>query len=654
MPDQWGRVGFNDFATVTSALNAVQGMGQRNISFKQNQDEYKKKLQDETDTASNFNALMSQGQGQTEAGGDAYSVPVDESAPMTAMALKGSPEAQSKSMAMVAGMKQAKKAIGDLESDENVRKLLDIFIGSGTFDIPENQKGKFKPSDVAIAQSLAAKTMRESLENKDAFLKQRSVSDMQQYADFVKDKKLISDALQTGDKESAAKMISGMSKKMSMPYKYEYDKDSDTFQEFYLHSGSGQYEPNGTSMKFSDVMGKINGMTPEEFSRSSYMFKQATLEWNEEARKPSGAKSGGGEGGKGQYMKKGQKEFYVFPQKPVNGTDSVHYIVMDQDNNETVFKSIQALQNAGFRYEDLKREKALGDIRLNEQQIKTSESAMNAHNRSNIAEGADAMGKQIKAYKDGISLSLSPFAKPGVNLFGGDGDGLSSGGENAMQAAMTFFEQNKDKAATLNETGKMKLEASRQAIQLWEQGRQFLSASYKLPEEQKVEPKPEQIGQAQPYTGDRPPVEGAQRRKGDGTWWVKQQDGKYVQVMGGQSDISPLATEKTQTEQDIDIDQESEAGRNESNIQNSPDDFKPIGQLAEGKQIGRTKYGYMIMDESGVIRQPDTDEMAQIRIMAGKGQLEETMPQYENKYPMDPTAMRGRGQIMTPNISGRK
>jgi len=46
MPDRWGRVGYEDFAEIANTINTIQAMGQRNTSFQQQQDEYKKKIQD--------------------------------------------------------------------------------------------------------------------------------------------------------------------------------------------------------------------------------------------------------------------------------------------------------------------------------------------------------------------------------------------------------------------------------------------------------------------------------------------------------------------------------------------------------------------------------------------------------------------------------
>ncbi len=469
-----GRYARDEIAPALNSLGNLFGeLGEerrKNILFQQGQEDRAEEKQYKSDVNSNLQALRTGPQPEVLGDVQGYSVP----GKMQPVALSGTQLSQTQAKKVYSEDLASDTAISASKDLAAIKELSNVFTSRKNFNLPENLKGKYSPVVVAQAQAAAANLMTQSADGKMAFYKKRMEETNQEYGMFEDYKKNIAIANQTGDRKGAATMISELSEKLSLPYKYVYNPGTDSFDEYYSHSGSGQFERQNHSVSFQEAMKNINEMTPEKFVMASYQFKEATRKWNEEARKPVDDPS---KNGRGQYLKNNGKEFYVFPQKPIVGTGPSHYIVMDDQNNETIFNSIAALHNAGFRYEDLKREKALGDLALNAQQLKNAkkdaaykdQQLKNAKNTTGTT--LDIGKKKLDLYNKQFNAYLEPFGGGGIQTDENGNISMESlfnrAGKNSFDESLKFLEEHKDDSQSLTGRDKLKYASAKKAVNLF-------------------------------------------------------------------------------------------------------------------------------------------------------------------------------------------
>lgn len=521
MPDRAGRPTFNDFYGLAQGLRTVQAMGNQQTAFNQQQEDRAAAVQYEDDVNRNLSILHS---GPTTA--RPYEVDgayVSPSKLQRPTAMVGTPRAQVEARGLFAKNLEFQEAIKNSKDRAAITELADSFIGKQSLDLSADQKQRYSPAVVAQAQVLAARATKESSEAADTIMSARQGRIKKEYANLLESRALINAADQRGDKAAVAAMVKDLSEKASFPYRYEFNPDTGNFAELYRHSGSDRWQANGQEVPYADVLNKINTVTPKQYAMEAYRFIEGTTQWNELARMPAGSANGNG---RGQYFKKKGKEFYVFPQKPSIGTSEVHYVAMDEDNNETIYKSMAALQRAGFRYRDLKREESVKDLEYKDQQITTSKALQGKYNAEAAGAGDKAAlerrSKLTKQYKADLAFVLTPFVKPGTDLssmFSEDGS-LSSEGKGALQSAMNFVQDNPN-PTKLNPLDQMKWQRGRDAIHLYNGMTEKIVSGYR------------QKGRGvtgKPGPND-PPVKGARRAK-DGFWYV-QKAGQWHRVHTG-------------------------------------------------------------------------------------------------------------------------
>lgn len=174
--------------------------------------------------------------------------------------------------------------------------------------------------------------------------------------------------------------------------------------------------------------------------------------------------------------------------------------------------TIDDLKSQGFRPKDLDKE-------IKQQQIETSKASMRSHDRANQPDPVAASTKMTKKYKQDLAFVLTPFVKSGTdNSFMFDKSGaLSQKGEGALQAAMTFVENNPD-PSKLSELEQIKWQKGKEAIQLYNGMSQNIVNNYiQTPE-----------GKKQGL--DTPPIKGAKKAK-DGIWYVQSENGQWNEVV---------------------------------------------------------------------------------------------------------------------------
>lgn len=550
MPDRWGRVTHNDWNAMTGMVNNLQAMGQRNEQYRRQKDYWNKQDKIQEDTSTAFNAAMNPQQvpdAQNHVDSPVPGAPVPTKEQPLSQALQGlSPEGMERGLGAAQNVKSFEANLANMKNKDEIRTIANIFLEKGTVD-PRRLPEEFKKdqASVASAQALAASLFSKTKEAEQLFKQTRMADISRGFKQLQVAQQRVSEAYKAGDKASVGQMIEELSEGMPLPYKYVYDEKTDTFKEQYLHSGTGKFEDNGTQIPYQEAVQKLTTMQPKEYATAAYQYKEATRQWNEQARLPAGTEGADGEKvGRGQWIKKDGQRFYVFPQKPNSDTSRVAYIVMDKDNNQVEYPNINALLNAGYRYEDLGREKGLLDIEnkrvRNQQQV--------------MGEGGTdvkAMKSQIDFYNKQFKTALEPFKEGGGGLgvtVGDDGQFSFDDGGAAFSKAQEFFHAHQGDWQSLSPQEQTKFHGAATADALYKT-MLSLGRQQAQPQAQAMGGQPQPgdqpavAGQQTPYSGNNPPVEGAKRAK-DGKWYVQKNE-RWELVLddghqqGAQPDPSP-------------------------------------------------------------------------------------------------------------------
>ncbi|WP_022667927.1 hypothetical protein [Desulfospira joergensenii] len=337
MPDKWGRVGYNDFMGIANVFGQINNLNKQNQYYNRQNQEQAKKDQTHKDAVTNYAILGKDPESQN---------------------LVGGPEAQVQARDWIDRGNKYMESISDAKERKQAKEISELYLSGQWENLSPEKKKKYSASAVAQGEIVAANYFKGQTDARKAIEETKEALAKEGYNNLLEYRKYISKALQSGDQAGAATLISDLSKKMNHPYQYEYDPQTGRLKEYYLHSGSGRHEPTGGNLSMEDAVNMIMNITPEQFKVAQYTHLESITGWNEEARKPSGSS----DGGRGQYYTKGGKEYYIYPQKAIENGVQQHYVVMDDENNKTAYKSMAELQQAGFRYQDLKREKDKADI----------------------------------------------------------------------------------------------------------------------------------------------------------------------------------------------------------------------------------------------------------------------------------------------------
>ncbi|WP_300456613.1 hypothetical protein [Desulfobacula sp.] len=503
MPDKWGRVGYNDFMGIAQTLNGIQAMGQRNTTFNQQQQDRKTKLDEKGQYQTALTGL--QGTGELPEGTPAHVGIAAKQSYATGLeadkSIKGAKESKEYDSKMEA-LYQWRSANKDADWEKAPLDLYSGAQGHKAYATLIDQEAQSEQGRTQIMQNRLARTK-------------------QAFGQFQATKGYINEALSQGDIDKAVNGIEKMSQELPLPYQVgEYDPETKTFSVQYLDSPSGKFQETGRR-SLQEVVSQLNTTGEKEFVGQLAKGFETTRQGNLEKRmNPMYGKNAKG------------SRYLIIPQKNVLNPNQVEIEVRNEKTNEKImFSSWEALQDAGITVENLKREKALGDVALNTQKIATSKAAMGAHNRAGEKDRIETSTKMTKKFKADLSFVLTPFVKPGTDISAMfDGDGMTSQGKGALEAAMSFYEKNSN-AEGLSKTDQMKLEKAKSAIQLYNGMSQNIISQYN-----------QQPGEPKKPGPNTPPVKGAKKAK-DGDWYVKQGDG-WARIQQSYRDLEGLHNKK--------------------------------------------------------------------------------------------------------------
>jgi len=328
----------------------------------------------------------------------------------------------------------------------------------------------------------------------------RAAKSQEAYGNFENIRGYVNEAIKQGDLTKAVNGMQRMTKDLPLPYQLgEFDRETQTFSVQYLDSPSGEFKET-QRMGLQEVLTQMNQTGEKQFvTQLAFSFENIKKANDKKRMEPMyGTRQDG-------------RRFIIISQKEVLNPGQVHIEVRDEKTNEkTMYNSWAEVQEAGITVEDLGREKALKGLNVQDQQIATSKAAMRNSDRSNQDGDIKKSTAMTKQFKADLSFVLTPFTKPGTELFDADG-GMSSQGKGALEAAMSFYEKN-NAAEDLSKTDQMKLEKAKSAIQLYNGMSQNIISQY------------DQKQPGGPAGKDSAPVPGAKKSK-DGYWYVPQGQG---------------------------------------------------------------------------------------------------------------------------------
>jgi len=555
MPDRWGRVGYEDFAEIANTINTIQAMGQRNTSFQQQQDEYKKKIQDEADTNTNASNIINPP--MQSIGGEPYAVPMPPK-------MIGTPRAQvaGKNLAVM-GM-QADRYIAENKDTDAIKERTEKIYSYLQQNGPESMNSV--PPDwtagivghKAFVNAVTAATSTEEAQSK--LTATRMARFDKTYPIFELQKEAVNKALLEGREHDMIIGLKQMSKDLPIPYQLgEYNPEDRTYDVQYFDRRTGKLQ-SVEKKPVTQLIGEMNKVGKEQYYAQGLIHAEAKrLENLKTEANPLRGKTSGG------------TSVLITPQIPPEKSDgNLNIRVKNEKTGELIaeYKTWEALYDSGTDVEDLKREKAMVDIKnvetnidQSKQAIITSKEAALAHKATAAGQGVENLSKTSELYKKNFALLSQPFAQPGTSIEALlNSDAPES--KNAVDKAFKFWEANKEKADSLNKTDKLKLDSASKIIQLSEQSNARIGALHKLPTE--MQPSDE----ADFYKGATAPVEGAKKAK-DGLWYVQQgKDWFPVKETRG----------KAKTESSEDPQETRAMGRTETNGQSVSNDPLPEAQ----------------------------------------------------------------------------
>lgn len=478
---------WDDVYDSAEGLNDIT-KGLSNIRTMMREDEaYKEKKVFSDDVNSNM-AMLSSGEGDA-----------------SEMALSGTAKSQAEARRIHAMDLQSRKAIHDDTRNKKVESaygliLADIMDKGQSF---QQDRGNIPVDIYNEAMNKAVTDYSKTEQGKIQLSKTRKAAHDQNWSTFSKYKDAIQSSMNQGDKAATINLIERMSLDTPMPYSLKWDSNKGAFNRRYMHSGSGQWEDTG-DVSVEQAAKMINETSQKKYAMNEYVFKQATSNWNNDAWLPAGEKGANGQEGKTQIYKKDGRAFYITPQKDPNRPNSVLYFVTDENNNQQQFSSKGDLMKAGFRFEDLKREKGIQDLEKGEKEMDLVDAKIRGQNALNQKRQAGASGAKEQArYKEIITEGAKYFDAGDQPLFDENGDETQAA-ENTRMRALEYYETNKDIADTLTGTEYRKFHVAKAIAGATDQ-------MFQVPGK------------------EGPPVEGARKAK-DGNWYVQNDQGGYSVV----------------------------------------------------------------------------------------------------------------------------
>jgi len=502
MPDQWGRVGINDWMGMTSALNGFQKMNQRNTEYKQGQ-------------ADRAELKADQGQYQTALGGFGETGELPEGTrPDIGVQVKQTHAQGLRADESIADTKRKtatqEKLTGLLSwRQQNPDRRWD--------DVPLDL---YSGADGMAAYALAIDREAQTEQGQTTIMKNRLARADVALKQFNDAKQYINTSMSNGDTQNAVNALEKLTKDLPVPYRLKgYDEGAQTLNVEYLDSHTGQHQKSGTK-SLKEALQQVYNTGEKEFvggmAQNMEAVRQGNLKYRQDPIR-----------GKGQNG----REYLIIPQKKPQEPSKVDIEVRDSQTNEKImFDSWESLNNAGIYKEDLGRDKKVADISntiaagkkaATRQYIRIDESTrepvLDSNGNPQILEGtpeqisqlpgggggfelydniktgteqvtdtAKAGTAQVDKYSKQLSFLLKPFFNQAAGITfntGNDGMFEDPAAKNAYTAGTKFYEDNKvdGTARELNGRDQSKFDNVAAAIQIFKDMSKDISGQYLQP-----------------------------------------------------------------------------------------------------------------------------------------------------------------------------
>ncbi|MBT4876351.1 MAG: hypothetical protein HON48_14235 [Desulfobacula sp.] len=322
---------------VANTLNSIQAMGQRNTTFKHQQDDRKTRLDEKDQHRSALGTMQ-------ETGKLPEGTPADIGISVKEDYLKG--------LDTDLGIADAQEADGVRGRSSEISTWMSENPGQPFDKIPTNlTAGVVGQKSLANVIGLYGKTA----EAQKTFMQNRLPIIEKHAKNFFNSRNLVNDALKAGKTDMAVNGLVQMSKELTFsPYQLgEYDPETKSFSLEYFDRRTGKLQNNGTK-HIDEVITEMNALGEKEFISVAASKMEAKRQENlvAEANPRHGKTSTG-------------KSTLVIPQvKVTDQTGGVDIRVKDEKTGELLgeYKSWDAFYSSGNSVEDLKREKDLAGI----------------------------------------------------------------------------------------------------------------------------------------------------------------------------------------------------------------------------------------------------------------------------------------------------
>lgn len=220
-----------------------------------------------------------------------------------------------------------KQTIGD-----DVSKLNDLPLTGG---VAEYQARRQYLADMAST----AEGQRKIMENRLPVINQH-------YQDFRRGMQELDTMQSQGNREGVVSGMRALTNNLPLPYRLgEYDAGNDSFVVEYLDAGKGGWV-QGERIGREQAYQELKGTGSEKFFMAANTHMEAVRRQNAVATE--------------LYAKdKDGRDVRVIPQINVHRPEQVDHLVIDGNGREQIFRSRAELLKAGYKVEDLAREKAL-------------------------------------------------------------------------------------------------------------------------------------------------------------------------------------------------------------------------------------------------------------------------------------------------------
>lgn len=447
-------------SAVADAANTIQAMGQRNITFNQNQADRATDLQEKADIDANIKNLRTKNTAavpeSTPIGGN---VPENSAGPPTSApsAMQGSETSRIEATRRFKIALESEKQIAELLKDKTIQDGLKVqyaYLKENGLDnyLVKNFEGDHRANQQV--RTILVNEVRKTEEAQSATKSQRFKSFSEQYKNvFHPIMTAVGAKIKNGDLEGAANSFMALSKGTQVGYELsDYDPKTGTLMKTYPASETGQHEPAGR-VSVVELYETLGNWGKKEYVEVLDRTADATVESNALNRLNPIPMTG----------PKG-KTYWLTSQKKVADPSVINYSIrVDGSREKQDFNNFEELQKAHpfIKREDLNRKKALADIALREQQEKTSEAAMSSHNQKKSSASS-------KAKRDALAKVMTEGAKffgsSGSDILFNETGDLTTAGENARQEAFDFYDEHKENPNALNGTEYIKFNIAKAIV----------------------------------------------------------------------------------------------------------------------------------------------------------------------------------------------